>query len=523
MPNLYHPLGVSAFRPALALLALVLTLSAAPVGAEVYLRATPANQGAAEIYSLRNLALGEPSFANANLYNLYDQGASPLGLLDLHSEKLNLKLGSLSSNRSTPGDTLKLGHSDYYLPQVGFFQPGVFAVLLYFQHQSEALQAIRSDSVEISKNQFGFDLAAGPASGLFRLGFGAHMALGSMDYPGTDKRVILELPSLRVDAGSRPIPGVEVGAYVGMALHFDSLESKTGALERYASMTLPRYGILAAIDTIHELPIRGNTLVEFGTDRTFGEYKPNGGEGELYDTRWKSYWEMQTQWMYTAQAQDFVLQPAFRFAHRSEDDQPYEGIRSNQNPFKSGNKITYYKATTGITTFGLGGNFHYREVVSLLLEWERAGHSSKQTNLPKDTTYNQTYHRFSLGLENHLERFAALHFPPSVTLAVRAGWAWRQEPKSEAGYRDYQFSSLVSTREVASRWGNGFIPAVDHALGYSAFHLGFGLGLLNETIALNGLLSFPTQKEMRFFNRSLSPSIQASGLEWGLSAAFVIF
>src|SRR5215210_1160389 len=101
-----------------------------PVAAQVYPDAIPPNRSAAGAYSLRNLALGEMSFALPELYNLYDQGGSPMGLLESHTERLGLSLGMLNSGRAAPGDTLEISHGDYYLPQVGFFQPGVFGAIL---------------------------------------------------------------------------------------------------------------------------------------------------------------------------------------------------------------------------------------------------------------------------------------------------------------------------------------------------------------------------------------------------------
>ncbi len=486
---------------------------------QVYPRSLPIPQGSAEFYSLRNLALGEPTFSNPALFNLYDQGGSPLGLLDHRKEKLSLSLGALSSNRSAAGDTLEIGHSQWNLPQIGFYQPGIFAAVLYYRSETETYRFRGGDSVDLGKNHFGFDLAAGPASGLFRIGFGAHAALGSMKYPRSDKRVIIELPSLRVDAGSRPIPGLEVAIFGGIAAKFDSLKSQGGQLDRVAKMTMPRYGFLVGVDSLQGLPLLGNTLLEFGTDRQFGEYRPVGLPGEVYPILWTGYWTLQTQWQYGLQLEDFLLEPAVRFTHRSEETDDYLGLRSNQNPFKKGEAIPGPSVSASITSYGLGGQFRFRDFVSLMLEWEKSGHTYKW-----DTTISKSFQRFSFGLENQLESFEALNFPASMHLALRVGWTWKQEPKSEPGFRENQFATVLTNSQVdlfdheAIR-GYYDIPALSGAQAYSAFHLGLGLSLLDNMVQLDGLLSFPGQGEI-LRNLETKP---ASGMEWGFNATYRLF
>lgn len=487
--------------------------------AQVYPRSLPTSQGDAEFYSLRNLALGEAAFSNPALFNLYDQGASPLGLLDHRQEKLSVKVGGTGVTRNAAGDTLELSHSQWNLPQIGFYQPGIFAALLYYRSESESYRYRGSDSVDIGKNYFGFDLAAGPASGLFRIGFGAHAALGSMKYPGGDKRVLIELPSVRVDAGSRPLPGLELAIFGGISAKFDSLKSQGGQLDRVAQMTMPRYGLLVGIDSLQGLPLLGNTLLEFGTDRSFGEYRPVNMAGQVYPIYWTSYWTLQTQWQYGLQLEDFLLEPAVRFAHRSEETKAYVGVRSNQNPFKKGDPIPGGPYTASVTSFGLGGQFSYREMVSMLLEWESAGHS-----FDLDTTFDKSFQRFSFGLENHLERFEALNFPASMQLALRLGWTWKQEPKGEPGFRENQFATFLTNSQVDPLdhqvlRGYGAWPATSGAEGYSAFHLGLGLSLFERKIQLDGLLSFPGQGEMMLSGETKP----ASGMEWGVTAAYRLF
>jgi hypothetical protein len=343
------------------------TLAAMPALAQVFPQDMPANRAASAAYSPRILALGEPHFSDTSLYNLYDQGGSPMGLLETRKEHLGISLGYLGTQRATPGDSLTLTHSDLAVPQLGFFQPGVFGAVLYYMRESEAYRLRRGDSVENSANLFGLDMAAGPASGLFRVGFSAHARLGSIDYPGDPNRVFLSVPSLRFDLGSRVIPALELDAFAGFGGRFDSLRSPTGNLERVASMTLPRYGILADVGGTEALPVMGNVVLELGTDRTFGEFRMHDSSGIQYPTVWTNYWTLQTQWMYPLQVQDFRLQPAARFAYRSDNAQAYEGLKGNQSPFKKGPKIEGAKFTRGVTDFGLGGQVSFREYVSLLL------------------------------------------------------------------------------------------------------------------------------------------------------------
>lgn len=485
----------------------VSTLAAIPALAQVFPQDLPANRASTAAYSPRILALGEPRFTDTSLYNLYDQGGSPMGLLETRKEHLGVSLGYLGTNRATPGDSLTISHSDLAVPQLGFFQPGVFGAVLYYMRESESYRLKGADSVDNSANLFGLDMAAGPASGLFRVGFSAHARLGEIDYTGPANRVFLSVPSLRLDLGSRMIPALELDAFAGFGGRFDSLRSPTGNLERVASMTIPRYGILADVGGTESLPVLGNVVLELGTDRTFGEFRKHDSSGVQYPTIWTDYWTFQTQWMYPLQVQDFRLQPALRFAYRSDNAQAYEGLKGNQSPFKKGPKIEGDKFTRGITDFGLGGQVSFREYVSLLLEWETAGHTYKS-----DTTFDFRYNRFSVGVEHKVNRLP-IDFPKSMSLALRAGWTWRQDPKELPGYRDFHFNPFLPSGSIGEHPLLNFNP--DSPAAYSAFSLGFSFGLLEERLMMDGFLGFPGQKE-----RTGLETQDASGTELGITLSY---
>jgi hypothetical protein len=474
-------------KPIFSLAALAL-LAAAHTPAQVFPEALPANRAATAVYSPRLLGLGEPRFSDAQVYNLYDQGGSPMGLLETRKEHLGLSLGYLGTHRAAAGDSLTLDHSDLSLPQLGFFQPGVFGASLYFLRESDAYRQQGSDSVETGASLFGLDMAAGPASGLFRVGFSAHARLGQLDYPGDAKRILVSVPSLRFDLGSRLNPALEVGIFGGFGGHFDSLKSPTGNLERVASVTFPRYGILADVGGTEAFPAMGNVVLELGTDRLFGEYRQANGNGVQYHTVWTDYWSFQTQWLYPFKVQDFRLQPALRFAHRSEKAQAYEGLKGNQDPFKKGDKIDNLHLTRGITDFGLGGQIGFREIVTLLLEWETAGHTYES-----DSSQSARYNRFSLGLE-HKVHLLPIDFPKSVSLALRAGWTWRQDASGEPGYRDFHFDPFLPSPSMALRQPT-LDPKPAAPAAYSAFSLGFGLGLFEDRLGVDGYLGFPGERE----------------------------
>ncbi|MEO7776290.1 MAG: hypothetical protein ABIY63_02090, partial [Fibrobacteria bacterium] len=417
----------------------VAVLAAMPAMAQVFPDALPANRSAAAVYSSRILALGELRFTDAQLYNLFDQGGSPIGLLENRKERARLSLGYSGTHRATPGDSLAIDHSDLSIPSVGFFQPGVFGATIYYLRESEEYRLRGGDTVETGANLFGLDMAAGPASGLIRVGFSAHGRLGGMQYPGDPERILLSVPSLRFDLGSRLNPALEMEVYAGFGGRFDSLKSSAANQERNAAVTFPRYGFLADVGGTETLPVLGNIVLEIGTDRRFGEYRIASDSGVQYPTVWTDYWTLQTQWMYPFQVQDFNLQPALRFAYRSEKAQGYKGIKGNQNAFKKGDKIDSLNLERGIIDFGLGGQFGFRDIVSLLLEWETAGHTFES-----DSTRKERYNRFSVGLEQHVDRLP-FHFPEATSLTLRAGWTWRQDAKSRPGYRDFQFDPFIST------------------------------------------------------------------------------
>lgn len=496
---------------------LIASLGLGTAMAQVFLDTPPANRSAAGAYSLRNLALGEPRFANPALYNLYDQGGSAIGLLETRKERLSVRLGMLGNNRATGGDTLSVAHSDYYLPQLSLFQPGTFGAVLYFQRESESFERKGLVDLENSASLFGLDLTAGPASGLFRFGLGAHARLGGMEYAGLPKRTVVEVPSLRLDLGSRFHPAAEAGVFLAFGGHFDSLENAGVSLERIARMSLPRYGILADLGGTEDIPAIANLALEIGTNRFFGEYRDSigpgmAGPGVEYNTLWANYWNLQIQALYPVQAGDFSLQPAVRFAYRSETVQAFEGLEGNQNPFKKGIKVLGPDLDHGATVFGLGGNFGFKEMVTLLLEWETAGHTFKS-----DTTVDKRFGRFSLGLENRVDKLPFVHFPEGLTLALRGGWTWREEEKEHGGYREYQFNPFVPTPETGGRM-QGFVAGGDDAAAYSALHLGIGLGLMEGRLEMEGLLSFPGQSEP-FGSGTYR---KASGTEFGLGARFSV-
>ncbi len=496
--------------PSLSSLAIaaLAAMAASPALAQVFPDASPANRPASAAYSPRILALGEARFADAQPYNLYDLGGSPMGLLETRKERLGLSLGYLGSQRATTGDSLTLGHRDLSLPQVGFFQPGVFGANLYFLRESGEFRQKGGDSVENSANLFGLDLAAGPASGLFRVGFSAHARLGSMEYPKDANRILVSVPSLRFDVGSRLHPALELGLFGGFGGRFDSLRSPTGNLERVASMTVPRYGMLADVGGTDAIPVMGNVVVELGTDRTFGEYRVANGNGIQYSTVWTDYWTVQTQWLYPWEVDGIRMQPAIRFAHRSEKGQGYLGLKGNQDPFKKGAKIDSLHLNRSITDFGLGGQIAYREIVSLLLEWETAGHTYE-----KDSAQKARYNRFSLGLE-HKVHLLPIDFPNSLSLALRAGWTWRQDASDEPGYRDSHFDPFLSSPTIGIR-APALNPKPSKPAGYSAFSLGFGFGLFEERLGLDGFVGFPGQPE-----KTRTGSRDAAGTEFGISLGY---
>jgi hypothetical protein len=258
--------------------------------------------------------------------------------------------------------------------------------------------------------------------------------------------------------------------------------------------------------------LKANVALELGTERMFGEYKQAIGNGVEYPIIWNSYWNLQTQFMYPFPVRDFVIEPAVTYAHRSDDAQGYLGIKGNQNPFKKGDKIAAMKGTRSITSYGLGGHFSFREMVSLWLEWETSGHA-----YDADSVQEESYNRFSLGLEHEVDRLPIMKFPEGMKLAVRAGWSFRQEAKDAPGYRDYHFDPFLSDASVPTRnislSGKPNAPAA-----YTALHLGIALGLLRDQVGVEGMLSFPGQLE-RF---TATRTSEASGTELGLTARYRI-
>jgi hypothetical protein len=217
--------------------------------------------------------------------------------------------------------------------------------------------------------------------------------------------------------------------------------------------------------------------------------------------------DFQTQWMYTHTWGAFRLGPALRLAFRSEEAQAYAGIRGESNPLERGAKLdTSWE--NGVTAFGLGGNFAYEEMISLLLEWETAGHA-----FDSGTAVERRYHRFTLGAEHRVDKLPALRVPEGWALALRAGWTWREEDRNQPGTRDFHFDPFVPSRGVPTRTGRIF-PVPGEPEGYGAFSLGFGLGLPGERVQFDALLSFPGQRELLAPSRSA----EASGVEFGLQA-----
>lgn len=483
---------------------------------QVFPESAPANRPASAGHSLRNLALGEMRFTDPALFNLFDQGGSPIGLFETHAERVNAAIGLLRSNRASGGDSLTLGHREYYLPQLAFFQPGVFGAVLYFQRESGEYRRLGADSVEQGTSLVGLDLAAGPASGLFRFGFGMHGRLGNLEYSRA-KRVLVEVPSLRLDVGSRLHPLFEVGAFAGFGGRFDSLESPDGRLERVANMTLPRFGLLADVgggvkeDEEEGLPLHGNVVFEMGTERSFGEYRNPPDSGVTLPIIWNKYWTFQTQWLYGIPAGDFTLQPSLRFARRSESVQGYAGIRSNQNPNKKGPAIADLKGTRTTTSFGLGGGVAYLELIRLMAEWETSGRT-----VEVDSAAEERYGRLSLGLEHRVHKMEMAHIPEGVSLALRLGWTRRDDEQGRPGYRENQFQPFLPSPLVPTRLSTPVLAPPGAAAAYQALSLGFALGLLEERLGLEGLLSFPSQLESFGAVRTQ----KAEGMEWGVTLRY---
>lgn len=473
------------------------------------------NRNSSVSHSLRILSLGEMKFSEPSLYNLYDQGGSPIALLDGHPERINLSLGLQNSDRASSLDSLSIESHQFFIPQFGFFQPGVFGAVLYYQKEKESYNHKNGDSVETNQHQFGIDLAAGPSSGLFRIGFGVHTLLGTMEYPGIGnaERFLLEVPSLRIDLGSKIMQGIEIGVFTALSAHFDSLNSPQDKRERLAAFSLPRYGLLADIGGLKNIPLTGNVSLEIGTHQFFGEYRQVGQGGIEYPTIWNSYWSFATQWLYPFYVNDFKLQPAILFSKGSEDVQGYKGIKGNQNPLKKGDINPKLAWTQSTTNYGVGGSGEYRELVNVMFEWETSGKTLKW-----DTTSEISYSRVSMGTEVKLNRIAALKIPPTFSPTLRMGWIWNQMAKKNPGYRDYQFNTFLPSQDIPTQLGMSS-PKLEDAIAYTAFHLGVGMGVLDNKFEVNVLLSFPSQPEVYTPVRTQ----EVSGTEFGLNLTARVF
>ncbi len=488
------------------------TLVIVPVLSQIHPEGIRVNPWASEVYTLRNLSMGEMQFSDSRFYNLYDHGGSPLGILESAGERLNLSAGILRSSRASAGDTLKISHQDFLIPQLSFNHSGIFAAIIYFNRTNEGYQSQVGDSVETGKTRFGLDLAAGPPSGVLRFGLGLHASLGTMEYPGEAERMLLEIPSLRFDIGSRVHPAVEVAAFFDFSARFDSLKSPAARFERVAEFRLPSYGFLVDFGGWESLPLQGNIALELGTERFFGEYRQGVPAGMEYPIIWTGYWELHSQWIYPTLVNDFRLEPAIRFALRSEDAQGYAGIQGNQNPLEKGEKLDELSWEHGVVTIGLGGRAGYRDLATLAWEWETSGH-----DFILDTTIDRRYSRLGLGIESPVERFAALRIPEGMGLALRAGWNWRQLQSDRPGYRPSHFDPFLPTSQVPSRLGVSN-PQPGKPTGYSSFTLGFGLGLWEQRAVLDAHLGFPGKAEILGTDRTE----EVSGLEFGIRTTFRI-
>jgi hypothetical protein len=102
-----------------------------------------------------------------------------------------------------------------------------------------------------------------------------------------------------------------------------------------------------------------------------------------------------------------------------------------------------------------------------------------------------------------------------MTLALRAGWTWRQEEKGRPGIREYEFNPIAVSRLVPT-WNTPVNARPDDPAAYSAFHLGLGFGMFGGRASLDGVLGFPGQLE----RQGTPANREAAGTEVGVTASY---
>ncbi len=505
MPSVSERLILRKMKQALWLTALTYPLT---FGAE-----GPANFNAERRSSERLLGLGRPGFVMPEAYNSFDHDGVAIGLLERETYMLDFELRRLSAGRATAGDSLSLGSTFAQLPQIGFHIPGTFSVMSYYQRVDEFQDRVGGDRVDVARNRFGLDFAAGATSRIFQFGLSLHGGLGGINNQLDRRRFQLEINDVRLSAATQVHPAARAGGHFGASAFLDTLQDAGSQIDRYPIVDFPRWGLFVDAGDSALFPAWGNMGYERGEERFWGRHK--GGLTETaYDRVWTTWSVFRSQAQYQWQRDDWSLAPAItlglsaRESQRYEDDGTLDRFALSAKGDALGAPWTY----SGVR-FGLGGQAAYKGWGIGLLEWERLGLSLEGEDVVNER--DAAFNRFLVGFETNVHALPWSSWPEQVAMALRLSYSGGTESPQFPWFRPRQFERYNSGFAANSQRARTE-PVLAAPQDWSSVNLGLGLELWSK-VGLDLHLGFQNREETADNSSSLVP---ASGTEWGVTLKY---
>lgn len=417
------------------------------LGSQIYSASIPPNLSAYELLSLRSLALGQPQFTNTRLYNAYDHNNSPLGLIERDSIQLKFLTGMLSSEISADSGSHQLNSGNLYLPALTLGLPGMFIFNIHHRKIGEEVEDVNNKS-SLNVNDVGMEMAFGPRSQIFQMGFALDGLWGQAADNNNNKRTLIQINNLGLHIGSQFHSMTRFGGYINTSAWFDSLISiGSGVFERRFGFQIPGYGFHTDIGDTSIFPLLVNASLDFSTDRFKGTYKSGGNETD-YNPRITNAYNFSFKSMYFLNVQDYTYSPAITFGKWGNSTQRYAPGSGKRDPLSIGAECAS-GSPCGLTPseglahswdysgyqFGLGGNLLAMGYISIYSEWQL---NTLSWDIYNDNHF-EAYNRYLFAAEGSLHNIPQLRFPEQIKAFVRTSVASGSDNANINYFRPYQF------------------------------------------------------------------------------------
>jgi hypothetical protein len=454
--------------------------------------------------SASRLSTASSSFSDKSTYNSYSQAQSPLGLLDIQDNAVQLDLGyrflGLSDVSAPDSASEKLW--GYCVPSLTIAKP--HSVVLNLNYRPDIVET-RTAGVTLSMplQRFGFSLAGQTSPAIFRIG------IGGQGFYGQQKT------STNADIGRAAMGVDNLGLFIGSQIHkllrlgfsgtteglYDSLKpavsSPTGPADRFAFLRLPLLGFDADFGA-EDFPVLSNFVLKYSpahfiyvvkqpSDFSYGGNGYNSGNKNVIGSD-SLAWQWKTMVELTASA--VTYRPSFCLGYWHLNSGQFVPTDNNDVPFNHKDAVDGYDWQFSSFMFGIGGSCTISKYGDAWLEY---GHSTLNfapgvnihPALATSADQSRGYNRFGVGLESNVGKLPKVQLPSWAEIFFRAGFLIMRENATLNAYHGDEFEYLypVTPNSQKPRYQPWLIMAQDERITNMSF--GLGAAFLERLLSLN--------------------------------------